>query len=363
MKKTKFLALILACLMILSALPVSIAAETAEVKEVAAYADTYVSSANPDTAYGSADELKLSAAGKDENIIFVSFASSILQNEYVDIVIPNVDIPGDATNTVDVEVYVVSGAIDEATLTYNTMPSLSSAYFMGTFKFKNGDNLLDLSSIKSVVSGDYFTLAIRMADPHYYYEDFDDLTTFFLDVDPANNVNDYNQCYYSVKGVPTNAAFPGGEPISKGLSSVADDTTNNTKALYYYTQKNTARAKLANTLSYDELSLNDLGRRYRVTFDVYSELGAKVTFGLMSANGGAAVSGYSGPKSSYYTNFYKATFIGDSDNVTPTAKTWTPVTFDVTVDQTMITSQIGCVTVQCSGATASEDSKFYFDLF
>lgn len=147
-------------------------------------ADTYVSANEPDKAFGKSPTLLLNGGitvgdkRYNENIIFVSFGSSILKG--VDGIMLNVPALNDAG--VNAEILVIDDyCIDESNLTWNQMIDeglLDRAVSLGDYTLTGGRNNLYIDTLKDEVEGKRFTLVIRATDEvtYSFYEDFESFT-------------------------------------------------------------------------------------------------------------------------------------------------------------------------------------------
>ena len=289
-------------------------------------ADAYVSKKTPNIAHGSSEHLYING-GADETILFTTFKKSDFEDKgFVGL---NVPVTNDAN--LSVNVYWIDNdncKVDEKTLTYNTMPTLSDENLVGQYTLVEGQNALDISSAVEAATGDYFTLAFRAAEStkHVFRLDFEETTSFV-------KKNDKNQSYtdeadYRVAG---NGAYT-------DLAVIQDPHDAVNKVLHTeMSGTKTKDFKLFNSLGYSGLTTADAGKTYRISFKVKTDKNnVSITYGLIPWSGSTYESGYS--------------------TTVTSGKFWTTVTWDVTIDETL--SQNNNLMF---GWTLSTAANYYFD--
>ena len=202
-------------------------------------ADTYVSKANPDTAYGEEETLRFGDEGGDKKALVLSFMNSALdEKNYVELSLNN---SGAALKDVSVY-YVLDYCADETSLTWNTMPEYEEN-LLGVYDIAVGDNKLDLSALRDKLTGEYFTLVLR-TENHTFREDFDSYSvgTTFVDGTSGgdNNIadttdstrNHYHSFFETVYNASKNTVItrrngdlPSRNVISDGENNVLAVTT------------------------------------------------------------------------------------------------------------------------------------------
>jgi hypothetical protein len=126
------------------------AAQTPFVETLNAFetvADTYVSRVNPNAVYGNEKTLKLGDADGDKKVMVLSFMNlALAEGNYVQLKLPN------GGNTLkDVSVYyVMDYCVNEASLTWNTMPDYENN-LLCTMDIEAGDNKIDVSALRDKV--------------------------------------------------------------------------------------------------------------------------------------------------------------------------------------------------------------------
>lgn len=127
-------------------------------KGIAPIADTYVSAAEPDKAFGLENKLVL-GVGTNESIALITYATDN-KNEPLTLTLPTV------SASTEVEVLVLDGYIvNEETLTYNNMPDLSTAKSLGKYTLdKSKATTIKLGFIEDISSSSVFTVVIKAID-------------------------------------------------------------------------------------------------------------------------------------------------------------------------------------------------------
>ena len=290
-------------------------------------ADAYVSKKTPNIAHGSSEHLYING-GADETILFTTFKKSDFEDKgFVGL---NVPVTNDANLSVNVY-WIDNYKVDEKTLTYNTMPTLSDENLVGQYTLVEGQNALDISSAVEAATGDYFTLAFRAAEStkHVFRLDFEETTSFV-----KNNKKDqsYSDEYdYRVAGSGTYTDLAVIQDPHDAVNKVLHTEMSGTK---------TKDFKLFNSLGYSGLTTADAGKTYRISFKVKTDKNnVSITYGLIPWSGSTYESGYS--------------------TTVTSGKFWTTVTWDVTIDETL--SQNDNYNKLMFGWTLSDAANYYFD--
>lgn len=287
-------------------------------------ADAYVSKKTPNIAHGSSEHLYING-GADETILFTTFKKSDFEDKgFVGL---NVPVTNDANLSVNVY-WIDNCKVDEETLNYNTMPTLSDENLVGQYTLVEGQNALDISSAVEAATGDYFTLAFRAAEStkHVFRLDFEETTSFV-----KNNKKDqsYSDEYdYRVAGSGTYTDLAVIQDPHDAVNKVLHTEMSGTK---------TKDFKLFNSLGYSGLTTADAGKTYRISFKVKTDKNnISIKYGLIHYSGSTYESGYS--------------------TTVTSGKFWTTVTWDVTIDETL--SQNNNLMF---GWTLSTAANYYFD--
>ena len=329
MKLTKRVAaLLLTVMLLLTAIPLGTFAEgetvegdgtnTTAAVQVKPVADTYVSVANPDTAYGTANTLLLGDADGDKKLMVLSFKSAVLEiNNSLLLKLSN----GGAALE-DVSVYWIADyCLEEDTLTYNELEKLNyKDNLLGTYDLVNGTNKLDLSSIRDkLTAGDYFTLVFR-TEGHSFAQDFEgyEASTTTTTAPTANDETEGDVTYYY--GYTTGTEKKDIARVAGGFASYQVNQGSSTKYLRVHTTKGAttdALVKFYNSMSYSVLTAADVGKTYRFTARVMrptSNAGGKDVFACVTWSDGST------------------TIIKQGDAVTLSAQSkWYDVTIDYTI--------------------------------
>ena len=240
-------------------------------------ADSYVSRVNPDTVYGNEATLKLGDADGDKKVMVLSFMNKALdEGNYVQLSLPN---SGKTIKNVSVY-YVTDYCVDESALTWNTMPDYLDN-LLGTYDLEAGENKIDVSALRGKLSGDYFTLVFR-TESHSFgmnFENFDSNQTFSDNKD--NNVVDttdssishyhgfYTEELLEKYGWAYALARRGGIVDNRKIAVDPDDPDNQVFALSTSVKQTYGgRLKFYNTMSYEAMTADDVGKTYRFTVRV-----------------------------------------------------------------------------------------------
>ncbi len=313
-------------------------------KAVRPVADTYVSEANPDANYGSADTVYIGGSSDDERIYFATFNTEVFEG------VGKVELrlSGNGLSLQDVQIYVLNDyAIDES-LTWNTMPTLSEKDLLGVFVLPSDSEVkMDLADLADRVSGETFTLVFRnnANNSHSFSEDFSNVT---LKRDDSVE----NKVYSTANDNGGVFAYT----IGGGGSPAIDSTLGCMKYTCVY---NYGRLKIFDTFSSSALTEFDIGRKFLVSFRVMTDHDGRVEYGVMSANGGSRVSGYTGPASTYNQSFYIPAGNGTVNTV---ANEWKTVSFYVSIDKTMVEQQVGLLTLQTNSGSTTQQGFWYDDI-
>lgn len=306
-------------------------------------ADAYVSSAEPDRVFGSAEELKISGASAKECILFATFETAdLINSKYFRLVTNN-----DTIQTV--EIYALDGyTVNEVTLCYSNMPNLGGAVYLGDFELSEGGNDLDISKLLNVIKAKKVTLAIKakVSDYYDYSIDFEKIEDFSLEHKEYTNplrVNESKNNGFSSVGFYRT----GGTTVATGVTTLNENGISN-KVAFVKADQNSDRIKFLNILADRALTAEDIGRTFKVSFRLKANINGTVSIGWMSAYS-------STPESSYSTSYYK------SSTVVVEADEWVDQTVYVTIDETMVSQQVSTLAIQMACTPSSADRTFYID--
>lgn len=307
-------------------------------------ADTYVSKAAPDTAFGLGAELLLNG-GSAENIVFTTYSAKALDGKNrIELAFP---IANDTS--VEAEILLLDGYyVDEGTLTYNNMPDLTGAVSLGEYTLKGGNNVLEIWDFAQKVKSPYFTLVFKATDTsdfHYYFQSFEDMTIGYQlkngteseTIDGTTYYYAHSDTYFMVCGSNWNQG---------SLVIAADPHDENNHVIK--TSSSGGRARLYNALSYDDLTADDLGKTYRFSFkvkDVDSTLGA-VKYGVMEVNG--------------YNKYYSSNYVYSTDANPVTDTAWRTVSIDLKLGDVL--GEAGITAVKDPAIFIESDAYYYDDI-
>ena len=159
MKFTKrAIAMLLTVLMLLGVAPLGVfAAESANTEAateegtLAPIADTFVSVTYPDAVYGASETLTVN----NQNFYVASFNAAGLGDSNA----VTLHLPMEGSASQGLSVYLIDDyTIDEATLCYSNLPTLTGEMLVGEYTVLAGDNALNLRDLTSRVSGETFTV-------------------------------------------------------------------------------------------------------------------------------------------------------------------------------------------------------------
>ncbi len=302
-------------------------------------ADTYVSSAQPDTVFGAEEVLKLSAVGGVENIVFASYLQSHI-NEATAI---ELALPKEFKNPQSVSVYLLDGyVVDEETLCYSNMPNLAAeGALLGKYTLGLGSKI-DVGQLAELVKQSRFTLAFvpEKVEAHSYSLTFDDKTM-------GDSLPSYNSASSTIPNndhlYSTDFLFREGGAVPK-FKVAADPVDIGNQVASCVSNQTYNRMKFYNTVSNAALTKTDLGRSYRITLWVCAETDAKLSYGMMNASG------------DYASSFYKAVA---NPTMELKAGKWEEIVYEITLDETMIEKQVGMFTLQFG----TKSVRYYMDDF
>ena len=344
---------------------------------VKSVADTYVSKTRPDTAFGEAGELKSGG----EYITLISFeAENITEAENL---LLRADVALEATPSF--KVYALSDTlVDGAEVTYSTLiasDAWENKVLIGEYTIEDGALALDLSSLAEPELGRYVTLAFVPAvepnqNPHVYFNDFETPTigtAIQTSEYPVtdNNGNLIGNGTYDVVarngkvtdarsywvGSTSYALWRSTSPASPYMWARSGSTSDgwlidgaelsSTQIFRVKTQLGQGqKMKFFNTTTNDRvngLTSADIGKTFRVTFDIYPIRDLTLTIGMTAVS--------------------SAEFTGKTVDREVSANEWTTVTCELTLTEAMVAAQAGLVSIQLQypNETPTYTAYTYFD--
>ncbi len=217
--------------------------------------------------------------------------------------------------------------------TENTTSTTATVYVDDIAVAEEGVYIENFDQIHDQISG------VALAYDGYKYEEdrIPNQTTF------------YNRIYSQINFASSGATF--------GTSlSIEDDPTKSGRGKVL--NSGGRRIKFANALKASPLTGDDLNKTYTISFDAYVEEDKTIVFGLMSWYAGGNAAG--DPSATIDGQKYQQTMY-QKHTKELTGGTWTTVSYDVTVDENMITAQIGCPTIDHTGSGNGVSFGFYVD--
>ncbi len=302
--------------------------------------DAYVAEDAPTVAYGNSQELILNTETGKNTIVAVSYLTEALRSNTI-LTLPATGKIGHVVSVVAVDGF----KLDETTFTYEDAQALlQNAINVGRYTLGAEALEIDLQEIKESITQDTFTLLFMAQSPRSVLQTFESAVSGdILSATPPP----FNRCYSDSFMV----SVGGGGSTTANFTDIAgkDDTTSRAFHVNGYNR----RYKFYNTISDTDITTADIGRTFRVTYDIMCTSSATVYTGLKCAiNGNGTTTGPSGD--GYEMNTYHT-----KTTVALTANTWQTVSFDVTIDRTIVDHQVGLVTIDFASGTTVRD--YYVD--
>ncbi len=281
---------------------------------------------------------------------------------------------GDAESTMKLLVYAMPGYVADAdTVTYNKLiasDAWANKAKIGEYKAKSGIALALNSLAKIEGLGSCVTLALVSADelkskePYEFTLDFEfpTLGTALIDADGTVGVKadgtavDAGNANVTINK-PSSSIYLWRRTGAMSNGKIVKETAIANNQIFKV-QTNPGEGQLIkfyNTVTEDYMTTADIGKNFRITFDIYPirDLDIQVGFASASAGNGTKESPTSGAFS-----FYGATH---SQHIS--AYTWTTVSCVITLSEDMVARQAGMATIKLLYPT--EDKNYsaytYFD--
>ncbi len=303
-------------------------------------ADAYASEEDPSAVYGNTDSLVLRSEKGKSTVVAMSYFSEALRTNNL-LRLPAVTTPQ------RVDVIIADGVlIDEATFNYSVAETLlKDAVLAGRYMLGNSPVDIDLTSFMAEIEGEYFTVLLVAAPARTVEWSFDDFTTEDLLTGKSPS---YNRCWSTEYNISV-----GGGGKSKADFVVYADKDGNQSGMFHVNGYN-RRYKFYNTISDRDITAEDIGRQFTVSFDIMCTTDSVANTGLKCAINGDGVT--TGPSAGgYHMNTYHT-----KTPITLSANVWQTVSFTVEIDQTIVDHQVGCVTIDFVGPD-SEYRDYYVD--
>lgn len=317
-------------------------------------ATSYVSKSEPQKHFG----LSVDPVMTGDKLGVMTFSAKTLANAtnalmYLDV---------DTAKTTLVSVYALTDYKPDGTLCYNSIADkLTDANLYGTYSVENGRVTLDLSNLANKALGESVTLVFRAG--YRYFHDFESPVVTKDTQYVAGNTNkfaenySFSDQYFWLSNGEMNTAYV----------TPATETESQT---FYVQTVNDQLTKFYNTLKTSLLDASDIGRTYRISFKLRTELNPDHVSGTVDEV--ALQFGYTFRQANSITyngkKYYRYDFL-DGLTERPTAvlavgdTEWTDVSFEITVNDVMANIQGGMLAVRFPGAV-SDGSVFlntYYD--
>ncbi|MBE7053663.1 MAG: hypothetical protein E7391_05240 [Ruminococcaceae bacterium] len=170
---------------------------------------------------------------------------------------------------------------------------------------------------------------------------FDNLESF-KEKTPNNTTSSVSDTYNYIRG---------GATLGVDLVSDKNHSLESGKSIYIRRNKAYNRVKFFNTFGKSELTKDDIGKIYDISFWVYPEDDATITSGIMSSYYPSSDEGVN----PYYD--YDATYYGVSNKTTAKKNEWTKVNFKYEITKGNVDGKIGMLTI----ATSDYAGNMYID--
>ena len=311
-------------------------------------ADAYVSSAYPDAAYGGAETLRVNGT----DMTLMSFSTETIADAEKLLL--------KATGTVDASVRLLVYAlpdyrINEQTITYNTLTT-STAWkekiALGEYTVSGSSVSLDVGALCEKDLGDYVTIAIVSGEkaiigkPYSFELNFDSpkIGTELKDQDgtviiaASGQVTDAGSAGVTLNKPSSTYLWRRTGAVSNG-KIVKESTVADSQVFKVQTKVGEGQfVKFYNALTEDYLTEKDVGKTFRVTFDIRTcrTMDIEVGFAAAATGDGSAKS----PSASAFL-FYGPTY---TEKVK--GDTWTTVTCALTVSSEMVAKQAGLLSIK-----------------
>ncbi|MBQ7380791.1 MAG: Ig-like domain-containing protein, partial [Clostridia bacterium] len=298
-------------------------------------ADTYVSISKPDAVYGEENALLVDT----DHIALLSYpAASVASASKITL---SSLVSRDANTSVTVWA-MPNIKVDEAALTYNLLTA-SDAWkqkvSLGSYEISSAELALDLSALSEIENaGNYITLAIvsnetAIENAFVFEEDYEGYTAG-TEINSGRNAL-ANSPYSEEYIVKLSGNYGATHIVELDGSNVIRFLANDVNTIRFY-----------NMLKDGDLTADDIGKTYRISFRIKTELAGASYYGFMSATAGEgssnSVGAFTGPVSPYSNAYCE----GDRTAFTTEANVWKDMCVYVTVTEAMVNTQAGMFTIQ-----------------
>ena len=245
------------------------------------------------------------------------------------------------------KVYGIDSAVwNEGTINSSNAPSLSLATYIADVSIAGkGTYTVDVSNFIKTVKGSKVTFILeaqKETGKKGLVQSFDSLTSLTKASVSDNNPVSETAIYKT-----------GGDPQGVNLTSDKDHTTGSGKSVYFKRNDTWDRIKFFNTFGPNELTEDDIGDTYRISFWVNPDSDVTVKAGLMCSS--IPDSDATHPQAAYCK--YDQNFFGTTVNQNAEAGKWTKVSLDYTITKDIIDGRIQMLTMESSVGASS----YYID--
>ena len=268
--------------------------------------------------YGESESLTLKGELGKNAVLFASFASTTLEEGSM------LKLPTEGM----CDGQVISVAVADGMLVtekgFNKTQAdaiISEAEFVGRYTLDVDSPYIDLSTIKDMVKSGVFTLIMQADQKHEYFEDFENLTKTLKNSDSIN------------APFASNYLMRTGGYTSGCNATVESVTAGGETSMVFKVTKGGMRYKFYNTMTDDYLTVLDFGRRYNVSFDIYTTCAVSHDGFYSSlkaaANGDGVTTGPSIGDTELSTNHYLY-----RNHITALSDGWQEVKYEIFFDPT-----------------------------
>ena len=293
-----------------------------------------------DNSYGTDDSLILKGEeGANVRVFSTFMASSLEGRNYLKLPTEGI------CDGQWISVAVADNAIvDEKLLNYyNGQKMVRKAKFVGRYQLDKDNPYIDVSAINENVSSKVFTVIMQADQTHSYLEDFEGTKTLGGSI--AENF------IYSDKYIYRTGSSGSKSHARKTGVVGADGKTTST---VFYFESGGTRYKLYNSMSYDELTVLDMGRRYTASFDVFTNFAVSnlwVSLKAGNSSGNNIATGPSTAGTDFTMNDYLCRYNYDTNGTD-----WTHASYEIYLDPY---TQIKLPTTQSITTTVGEAAVKY----
>lgn len=310
--------------------------------------DAYITK-NSNVNAGSENTVKLSYDKKYGFIEFdISSVTDVKTGGVLEFYVEN-----DASQKVEIYALKDETEWDETLINSQNAPSVTSGFEIDSEKYEkvttvsvtsSGLYTADVSSFIEDYDGKKVTFVLKNSlntNKETLNISFDNLDSF-REKSPNNTTSSVSDTYNYLRG---------GATLGVDLVSDKNHGLESGKSIYIRRNKAYNRVKFFNTFGKSELTEDDIGKIYNISFWVYPEDDATITSGIMSSYYPSSDEGVN----PYYD--YDARFYGTVNNTKAKKNEWTKVNFKYEITKGNVDGKIGMLTI----ATDDYAGNMYID--